>query len=376
MKNLTNINKTSKNAPCFNKLQHKLVVLISTLDYINKKYKKYTQNNILYYFNENLKRNSQTTTTLKTMQNYLYRLEKEFKVTTNYHKHLGVNFGTEIYYQLNFSKKECYQKINKYFQEKKNLRFQNRAKSGLKEKFTKNGSVDLKGCINNKNNNIKEEEKEKRKINQIEKYQIVKYFNKSKFLCKEILSSLLELDIDKDTMIKIIKIIKRTEIKLLKNKNIHFNKFSLRKKQEKLKEILNNTQKQLEKSGYNPKQLEINFQKTYENYKFKPHFIIESHKYNDLNYIKHKLKKSIEIKKENPKKDYENLKINIFNILIEQLKKDTNIEILKPVIKEYLNNQKKLEYNKVFGIYYFELLEIIKDQKSLFNLKELDRKAI
>ncbi len=43
MKNLTNINKTSKNAPCFNKLQHKLVVLISTLDYINKKYKKYTQ---------------------------------------------------------------------------------------------------------------------------------------------------------------------------------------------------------------------------------------------------------------------------------------------------------------------------------------------
>ncbi|WP_234929971.1 plasmid maintenance protein, partial [Borreliella garinii] len=73
---------------------------------------------------------------------------KEFKVTTNYHKHLGVNFGTEIYYQLNFSKKECYQKINKYFQEKKNLRFQNRAKSGLKEKFTKNGSVDLKGCIN------------------------------------------------------------------------------------------------------------------------------------------------------------------------------------------------------------------------------------
>ncbi|WP_246863581.1 plasmid maintenance protein, partial [Borreliella garinii] len=73
------------------------------------------------------------------------------------------------------SKKECYQKINKYFQEKKILRFQNRAKSGLKEKFTKNGSVDLKGCINNKNNNIKEEEKEKRKINQIEKYQIVKY---------------------------------------------------------------------------------------------------------------------------------------------------------------------------------------------------------
>ncbi|WP_234925702.1 plasmid maintenance protein, partial [Borreliella valaisiana] len=72
--------------------------------------------------------------------------------TTNYHKHLGVNCGTEIYYQLNFSKKECYQKINKYFIEKKVLRFQNRAKSGLKDKFTKNRSVDFEECFNNKNN--------------------------------------------------------------------------------------------------------------------------------------------------------------------------------------------------------------------------------
>ncbi|MCD2388828.1 plasmid maintenance protein, partial [Borreliella burgdorferi] len=50
-----------KNTPCQNKLQHKLIVFISTLKYINSKYKKYTQSNILYYFNENLKRNGQPT---------------------------------------------------------------------------------------------------------------------------------------------------------------------------------------------------------------------------------------------------------------------------------------------------------------------------
>ncbi|MCD2371936.1 plasmid maintenance protein, partial [Borreliella burgdorferi] len=115
-----------KNTPCQNKLQHKLIVFISTLKYINSKYKKYTQSNILYYFNENLKRNGQPTVKLKTMQNYLYKLEKEIKVTTNYHKHLGVNFGTEIYYKLNYPKKECYLKINQHFKEKKDIRFQAR----------------------------------------------------------------------------------------------------------------------------------------------------------------------------------------------------------------------------------------------------------
>ncbi|OJH14306.1 hypothetical protein ER70_09540, partial (plasmid) [Borreliella bissettiae] len=116
--------------------------------------------------------------------------------------------------------------------------------------------------------------------------------------------------------------------------------------------------------------------KTYENYKFKPHFIIENHKYNDLNNIKRKLEKSIERRKENSQKNYQNLKANIFNILIEQLKKETNIGILKPIIKEYLNKQKKIEYNKVFGIYYLELLEIIKNEKKSLNTEEFNIKAV
>ncbi|MCD2416009.1 plasmid maintenance protein, partial [Borreliella burgdorferi] len=108
----------------------------------------------------------------------------------------------------------------------------------------------------------------------------------------------------------------------------------------------------------------------------KPHFIIENHKYSDLNNIKRKLEKSIERKKENSQQNYQNLKENIFNILIEQLKKETNIEILKPIIKKYLNNQKKIEYNKVFGTYHLELLEIIKNEKNSLTTEEFNIKAV
>lgn len=362
---------THKKSPtCYNNHQYKLIVLISTLNYINNNYEKYNQQNILYYFNKNLKRNGQKPAKLKTLQKYLYELEKQFKVTTNYHRHLGVSFGTEIYYQLNFSKKECYEKINKYFQEKKLLRFKRRAKIGLKDKSTKNGSVNLEECISNNNNNIKEERK-----NQIEKFQVVNYGNKCNLKCKEILPFVLKLDISKDLKIKILKTVKRIEIKLLKHKNIHLNKSYFKEKQNKLKEILENTQKEFEKNGYNSEQLEINFQKIHEKYKNKPHFIIEYQKYNDLNKIKRKLEKSIELKKENPQKNYENIRTNIFNILIEQLKEKANIEFLKPIIKTYLNNKNKIEYKKAFETYYYELLEIIETEKGS-NLKELDKKAI
>ncbi len=43
--------------------------------------------------------------------------------------------------------------------------------------------------------------------------------------------------------------------------------------------------------------------KIYENYKFKPHFIIENQKYNDLSKIKRKLEKSVEFKKKTYKKN-------------------------------------------------------------------------
>ncbi|WP_373589009.1 plasmid maintenance protein [Borreliella afzelii] len=361
-----NVSTNKKYPNCHNKHQYKLIVLVSTLKYVNKKYKKYTQKNILYYFNENLKRNGQNPVKLKTLQKYLYELEKKFKVTTNYYKHLGINCGTEIYYKLNYPKKECHYMINKYFEDKKHSRFVKRAEIGLKDKFNKNRCVNLEECLSNKNNNIKEEKNKK-----IENFQIIKYFNKCNFKCKEILPFVLNLDVNKDLKIKMLKVSKIIEIKLLKHKNIHFNKSCFKDKQNKLKEILENIQKQLEKKGYNTKQLKINIQKVYEIYKNKPHFIIEYQKYDDLSKIKLKLEKSIELKKENPQKDYEHIKTNIYNILIEQLKEKANIEFLKPIIKTYLNNKKKLEYNKVFDTYNCELLELIKNENNSLILKEV-----
>ncbi|XPC98092.1 plasmid maintenance protein (plasmid) [Borreliella japonica] len=353
---MTEVSTNKKSTNCHNKHQHKLIVLISTLAYINTKHKKYTQKTILYYFNENLKSNGQTPTTLRTLQKYLYKLEREFKVTTNYYKHLGVNFGTEIYYHLNYEKSECHFKINQYFQEKKHSRFKSRVNNYLKDKSPKKGNVELAKCLCNKNNK-KEEESNK----QIEKFQVINYANKCNFKNKEFLHIILNLDISKNEKIIMLRIAKMIEIKTIKSKNIHFNKNSLKDKQNKLKEILENTKKQLEKNGYNTEQLETEFKKIYENYKNKPHFIIENQKYNDLHSIKRKLEKIIEIKKENSSKNYENLKINTFNILIERLNNTTNIEVLKPIVKAYLSSKKKLEYNKVFNTYYNDLLEIIRN---------------
>ncbi|WP_215537683.1 plasmid maintenance protein [Borreliella bavariensis] len=363
---MEHLSNDTKSPNCHNKHQHKLIVLISTLDYINKKYPKYTQSIILYYFNKNLKRNGQNPVKLKTLQNYLYELEKKLKVTTNYYKHMGVNCGTEIYYKLNYPKKECHYKINKFFLGKKHSRFGKRVEIGLKEKLTKNGSVYLEECLSNKNNNIKEEKNKK-----IEKFQIIKYSNKCNFKCKEILPFILNLDVNKDSKIKMLKVLKIIEIKLLKHKDLFLNKSCFKEKQKKLKEILENTKKQLEKNGYNAEQLETEFKKIYENYKLKPHFITEHQKYNDLIKITLKLAKSTELKKENSQKNYENIKTNIFNILIEQLKEKANIEFLKPIIKTYLNSKKKLEYNKVFDTYCYELLEIIQNESNFLILKEV-----
>ncbi|WP_417903337.1 plasmid maintenance protein (plasmid) [Borreliella andersonii] len=360
-----------KNTPYQNKLQHKLIVFISTLKYINSIYKKYTQNNILYYFNENLKRNGQSTVKLKTMQNYLYKLEKEIKVTTNYHKHLGVNFGTEIYYKLNYPKKECYLKINQYFKEKKDIRFQKRVNRHFKDKFTKKGNLNFGECNNNNNNKEEEEEKKTIKNNQIKKTQIKKYFNKCNFLSKEAIS-ILNLNIDKEKIIEIIKIAKKIEINLTKNKN----KINSKKKQKTMKEILKETQKQLEKKGYDTQQLKLQIENIYKNYKTKPHFIIENKKYKDLNNIRKKLEKSIKIKEESPKNKYMHVKINIFNILIEQLKKEFEIKDLRPIIKNYLNSRKTLEYNKMFSTYYYELLETIKEKKRNSEKRLLSKDVI
>ncbi len=136
---MTKVLNTKNPLNCQNKLQNNLIVLISALIYINSKYKKYTPKNILYYFNENLKRNGRTPIKLKTLQNYLYKLEKEFEVTSNYYKHLGVNCGTEIYYRTNYPKKNYYQKINQYFLGKNIQNFKKELQYFLKTNLQKRG---------------------------------------------------------------------------------------------------------------------------------------------------------------------------------------------------------------------------------------------
>ncbi|WP_330730588.1 plasmid maintenance protein [Borrelia turicatae] len=338
-----------------NKYQHKLIVLISTLSYMNLKLKKYTQNNILYYFNNNIKKNGQKPIKLKTLQSYLYKLEKEFKVTINYHRHLGVNMGTEIHYKLKYSKKECYCIINKNFREKKEERHKKRVNVYFEKTCIKNSSVEKWECYYNNHN------KEKNKdIKSIEKLQVKKYIKKCNFK-SNIFYSILNLKLEKNVTIKVCKIIKKTENFIENNIYKRINSIKpKRSKQQELSKILNKTRIKLKNEGHNNKQLKTKIQEIYEQYKNKPHFIIENNKYNDLKKIIEKLKKTVTYVKTNPKEDEKNIKNNIFSILLDQLKYKIEKSDLVSILKDFLNKQDKLTYSKVLNNYYYHrLLELI-----------------
>ncbi len=115
---------------------------------------------------------------------------------------------------------------------------------GLKEKFNKNGNVGFEECLSNKNNNKKEEKKK-----QIEKFQIIKYSKKCNFKCKEILPFILKLDVNKDSKIKMLKVSKIIEIKLLKHKDSFLNKFCFKKKTKQIKRNTRKYSKRIRKKG-------------------------------------------------------------------------------------------------------------------------------
>ncbi len=345
-----------------NKYQHKLIILISTLNYANSNLEQYTQNDILYYFNNNIRRNCQKEVKLKTLQNYLYKLEKVFKVTSNYHRHLGINMGTEVHYKLKYPKTVCYHLINKHFKEIKKKKYKSRVDSYFNKNCIENSSVENKECFYNISNN-KEEKRNTGKS--IEKLQIRKYIEKCNFK-SNIFSLILNLGLKKDTTIKVCKMIKKVENLIEKNifekvnvvKAIEVNK--LKNKQQKLKRILKEVKIRLENENYKSEQLEIEIKDIYEQYKNKPHFIIEKNKYEDLEKITKKLKNKFKQEKINIKENDTNIRNNIFNILIEQLRHKIKIEILMPILKDYLDKQKGLEYSKVFSnYYYYEILETV-----------------
>ncbi|UPA11347.1 hypothetical protein bpSLO_001197 (plasmid) [Borrelia parkeri] len=351
-----------------NKHQHKLIVLVSTLDYVNLNLKKYTQSNILYYFNNNMNKNGQKPIKLKTLQSYLYKLEKVFKVTINYYKHLGVNMGTEIHYKLKYSKKECYRIINKHFRDKKEERHKNRVNEYLEKTCTKNSSVEKWECSNNYYNN-KEENKNNTKT--IEKLQIEKYARKCNFTSNAFLS-ILNLEAKKDFKIQLLKAIKIAENSGYKRINdIKPNNSKLASKQKELSKILDKIKADLENRGYDTKQLKTQIQNVYEQYKNKPHFIIEKDKYSDLKKIIEKLKKTVEFANKNTQKNERDIRNNIFSILLEQLRHKVDVSVLVPILKNYLNKQNKLEYDKVFSNHYYcELLELMEGNKNYLQLEE------
>ncbi|WP_330730275.1 plasmid maintenance protein [Borrelia turicatae] len=360
-----------------NRYQYNLIVLISTLNFMNLKLNQYTQKNILYFFNGNLKRNDQKTIKIKTLQNYLYALEKKFKITRNYCKHLGKQCGSEVYYTLQYSKKECHAKINSHFKDIKKEKI-NRFKERVANYGKENGSLKWE-CINSNNNN-----------NKSEKDMLIKYISKCNFKI-DLPFFLLNLKIDKTRKIELIKEIKRHEMSLeaLKREDLSLIKDKIERGQEgcirdfleergylnrsfqsksnkrelkvkKLKEILNAREGELKKQNYDEAILREEIGKIYEAYKEKPHFIIEQDKYEDLDRLIRKIKINTKTcEKQEIKAD--DIKNNIFSILLEQLRYKVDIGVLIPALKKFINAKDELKYSKVVdNTYYYELLKIIK----------------
>ncbi|WP_445436463.1 plasmid maintenance protein [Candidatus Borreliella tachyglossi] len=362
-----------------NRYRYNLIILVSTLNFMNLKLNKYTQQNILYFLNGNLKRNNQNPVKIKTLQNYLYALEKKFQITLNYCKHLGEKCGSEVYYTLQYPKRECHFKINSHFKDIEQNKIK-QFKERIKTYAQANGSLKWE-CINNYNN--KEEGKPENQEEEI----LIKYIGKCKF--KTTLPFfLLNLRISKELKIEHTKDLKKCEriinkleeedlkllqeevrqngntkgciMEFLKNKGYLNRKYKGKQetKRKKLKSILESTKAELEEK-YSKEHLSIEIDKIYETYKEKPHFIIEQDKYRDLEKMIDKIKIKIPICNRQESK-IDDVKNNIFSILLEQLRHKVDDSVLIPALKKLINNKSELKYSKVFdNTYYYELLEMV-----------------
>ncbi|AHH11536.1 hypothetical protein bcCo53_001339 (plasmid) [Borrelia coriaceae] len=184
-----------------------------------------------------------------------------------------------------------------------------------------------------------------------------------------ILYLILYLKLEKNNIIKVCKVIKRIEGFIKNDIYEEINgTISIRKKLERKRKVLNKildeTKTSLKDKGYGSKQLEKQIKKVYEQYKHKSHFIIENDKYNDLEKIIKKIKNV-----QTSLKEEENIRNNIFNILLEQLRHKVNIDILIPIpiLRDYLNKQSKLTHNTIFNnYYYYELLKTMENGKTIY----------
>lgn len=128
----------------------------------------------------------------------------------------------------------------------------------------------------------------------------------------------------------------------------------------KLKEILSTKETELKKQNYDEAVLKEKISKIYETYKKKPHFIIEQDKYEDLDRLIRRIKINTKICKKS-ESNANDIKNNIFSILLEQLRHKVDIGILIPALKKLVNTKDELRYSKVVdNTYYYELLKMIK----------------
>ncbi|WP_024654774.1 plasmid maintenance protein [Borrelia hispanica] len=68
--------------------QCELIALMLIIFYINNQFRKYYQNRVFYYFNENLKRNGQKVIKSKILQNYFCKLSKTLQLIENPYNHI------------------------------------------------------------------------------------------------------------------------------------------------------------------------------------------------------------------------------------------------------------------------------------------------
>ncbi|QMU99790.1 hypothetical protein F0310_05075 (plasmid) [Borrelia sp. A-FGy1] len=221
---------------CSSTKQTNLVILVSTLDFVNNKHKQYTQKYLYYCFTLNQKRFRKKIVSQETFRKYLYTLEK-LKITDNYCHRKGKQKGSEIRYTLLHDKKECNRLINNHFMEEKEKSFsikfkaywekkQNKSENQNKKILTKNTYDKYQCNNNNKNNNIKNIEKrenhsliktskesfKKDKKNKKNKTRHEKYANKCEFKSTNILSLISKLDTNESNKINHLKNYKRIEL--------------------------------------------------------------------------------------------------------------------------------------------------------------------
>ncbi|WP_161555035.1 plasmid maintenance protein [Borrelia turcica] len=218
---------------CSNRKQTNLIILVSTLDFVNNRHKQYTQKYLYHCFTLSQKRFNKKVISQEAFRKYLYTLAK-LEITDNYCHRKGKQKGSDIRYTLLHDKTECHKMINNHFKKEKENKFSKKFDAYCKSKnkrLAKKNTYDKNQCINNKNNNIRNIEKrrthslskssresftKKETEHTNEKRRYEKYANKCEFVSLNILNLISKLDTTDRNKINHLKNYKRIELECRK----------------------------------------------------------------------------------------------------------------------------------------------------------------